>query len=113
MAAEGLLIYLPPEAQDRLFDDITALSAPGSTVATEYVPGITRLRCRQGPRACRRRCANSACDIDMPNLVYAGERSHVMEYLREQGWQVTGSPRDELFVRYGLDVPADRGRCGA
>ena len=38
--AEGLLIYLPPEAQDRLFDDLTALSAPGSTVATEYVPGI-------------------------------------------------------------------------
>ena len=32
--AEGLLIYLPPEAQDRLFDNITALSAPGSAIAT-------------------------------------------------------------------------------
>ena len=38
--AEGLLIYLPSEAQDRLFDNITALSAPGSTIATEYVPGL-------------------------------------------------------------------------
>src|ERR1700751_4758140 len=38
--AEGLLIYLPPEAQDRLFDNIPALSAPGSTIATEFVPGI-------------------------------------------------------------------------
>jgi Leucine carboxyl methyltransferase len=38
--AEGLLIYLPPEAQDRLFDNITALSVLGSTIATEYVPGI-------------------------------------------------------------------------
>src|ERR1700757_3296466 len=38
--AEGLLIYLPPEAQDRLFDNITALSVPGSTIATEFVPGI-------------------------------------------------------------------------
>lgn len=38
--AEGLLIYLPPEAQDRLFDNITALSVPGSAVATEFVPGI-------------------------------------------------------------------------
>jgi len=38
--AEGLLIYLPPEAQDRLFDRITGLSAAGSWVATEYVPGI-------------------------------------------------------------------------
>ncbi|HEX7826335.1 MAG TPA: class I SAM-dependent methyltransferase, partial [Mycobacterium sp.] len=28
-SGEGLLVYLPPEAQDRLFDEITALSAPG------------------------------------------------------------------------------------
>jgi methyltransferase (TIGR00027 family) len=38
--AEGLLIYLPSEAQDRLFDNITALSVPGSAIATEYVPGL-------------------------------------------------------------------------
>ncbi|MGZ4528019.1 MAG: class I SAM-dependent methyltransferase, partial [Mycobacterium sp.] len=37
-SAEGLLPYLPPEAQDRLFDNISALSAPGSRVATEHVP---------------------------------------------------------------------------
>ncbi len=37
-SAEGLLMYLPPEAQDRLFDNITALSAPGSRLATEYHP---------------------------------------------------------------------------
>ncbi len=37
-SAEGLLVYLPPEAQDRLFDDIAALSAPGSRLATEYHP---------------------------------------------------------------------------
>src|SRR6185369_12652532 len=35
--AEGLLIYLPPEAQDRLFDNITALSAPGSRLGTEHM----------------------------------------------------------------------------
>ena len=27
-SAEGLLVYLPPEAQDRLFDNVAALSAP-------------------------------------------------------------------------------------
>ena len=37
-SAEGLLVYLPPDAQDRLFDDIAALSAPGSRLATEYHP---------------------------------------------------------------------------
>ena len=35
-SAEGLLAYLPPDAQDRLFDEITALTASGSRLATEY-----------------------------------------------------------------------------
>ena len=39
--AEGLLIYLPPEAQDLLFDRINELSAPGSRVATEHIPDMT------------------------------------------------------------------------
>lgn len=38
--AEGLLIYLPPEAQDRLFDHITALSPAGSRLATEFMPSM-------------------------------------------------------------------------
>ena len=39
--AEGLLIYLPPEAQDLLFDRIDELSAPGSRVATEHIPDVS------------------------------------------------------------------------
>jgi methyltransferase (TIGR00027 family) len=35
--AEGLLMYLPADAQDRLFEQITALSAPGSRVSAETV----------------------------------------------------------------------------
>jgi methyltransferase (TIGR00027 family) len=102
--AEGLLIYLPPEAQDRLFDDITALSAPASTVATEYAPGIIDF----DDAAARERSAAlraQGLDIDMANLVYAGPRNHVMDFLRERGWQVTGPPRGELFRRYGLAEP--------
>ena len=33
--AEGLLPYLPSDAQDRLFEMVTALSAPGSQIAIE------------------------------------------------------------------------------
>src|SRR5918997_692903 len=36
--AEGLLVYLPPDAQDQLFDNIASLSAPSSRLATEFVP---------------------------------------------------------------------------
>src|ERR1700738_5103278 len=38
--AEGLLGYLPPEAQDRLLDNISALSADGSRLATEAIPDM-------------------------------------------------------------------------
>jgi len=102
--AEGLLIYLPSEAQDRLFDNITAMSAPRSTVATEYVPGLKDLdpeRVREQTAAFREHL-----DIDMPSLVYTGERSHVIEYLRANGWDVASTPRAELFNREGFDLPA-------
>ncbi len=99
--AEGLLIYLPPEAQDLLFDRITALSAPGSVIATEYVPGIVDLDAEKA-RAASAPLREHGLDIDMPSLVYTGPRTPVMDYLRSIGWQVTGTPRDDLFTRYGL-----------
>lgn len=103
--AEGLLIYLPSEAQDRLFDNITALSAAGSMIATEYVPGIREFdaeRVREMSEPLRQ----LGVDIDMASLVYAGDRSHVVEYLRGAGWSVTGVSRAELFTCNGIDVPA-------
>lgn len=101
---EGLLIYLPPDAQDHLFDLITQLSAAGSTVGTEYAPGIVDFNAEKA-REMTAPLAEHGLDIDMPSLVYAGDRSHVMEYLRQSGWQVEGSPRDELFEKFGLSVP--------
>lgn len=102
--AEGLLVYLPPEAQDRLFDTITALSAPGSTVATEYVPGIMDFDPEKGSEMTAR-AREQGLDLDMGSLVYAGPRSHVMEYLRGKGWEVTGIANEELFAQYGLPAP--------
>ena len=103
--AEGLLIYLPPEAQDRLFDNITALSVPGSTIATEFVPGIIDFdadRVREMSGAFR----DHGIDIDMASLVYAGDRNHVVDYLGTKGWDVEGVTRTELFERHGIEVPA-------
>jgi methyltransferase (TIGR00027 family) len=102
--AEGLLIYLPPEAQDRLFDDITALSVPGSTIATEFVPGIIDFdadRVREMLGSFR----DHGVDVDMASLVYAGERNHVVDYLRSKCWDVEGVTRTELFKRNGIEVP--------
>ncbi len=103
--AEGLLIYLPPDAQDRLFDNITALSVPGSTIATEFVPGIIDFdadRVREMSNPFR----EHGIDVDMASLVYPGERNHVVDYLKGKGWDVDGVTRTELFRRHGIDVPA-------
>ena len=103
--AEGLLIYLPPEAQDRLFDNITALSVPGSTVATEYVPGIIDFdadRAREMSASMR----EQGVDIDMPSLVYTGQRNHVVDYLRGKSWDVTDTTRTDLFLSNGRPLPA-------
>lgn len=42
----------------------------------------------------------------MASLVYSGERSHVVDYLRAKGWDVEGTVRTDLFRRNGLPVPA-------
>lgn len=101
---EGLLIYLPPDAQDRLFDVITSLSAPGSAVATEYVPGIMDFDSEKAT-AMTANIRDRGLDLDMASLVYPGPRSHVMEYLGGKGWEVTGIPGDQLFLRNGLQPP--------
>jgi methyltransferase (TIGR00027 family) len=107
-SAEGLLMYLPPEAQDRLFDNITALSAPGSQLATEFHP-------EDGPTMAERaqqfndRWAGLGCDINLSGLFYEGKRSNVVDYLSGHGWQVTTRPRRELFTEYGLAFPEDDG----
>jgi methyltransferase (TIGR00027 family) len=103
--AEGLLIYLPPEAQDQLFDNITALSVPGSTIATEFVPGIVDFdadRVREMSGSFR----DHGVDIDMASLVYAGQRNHVVDYLGAKGWNVEGVTRTELFQHHDLELLA-------
>jgi len=99
--AEGLLMYLPAEAQDRLFDHITALSPPGSRLATEFVPCMDAFTSDDG------RWKKFGFNDELAGLVYAGERSHVIEYLHGLGWNVTGSLVQELFEAYGIEHHED------
>lgn len=105
-SAEGLLMYLPPDAQDRLFDNITELSAPGSKLATEY-HGDSGPTMTERAEQFNRRWAGLGCDIDLSGLFFDGERSNVVDYLAERGWQVTTRPRREFFADYGRVFPDD------
>lgn len=103
-SAEGLLVYLPPEAQDRLFDDIGTLSASGSTLATEYHPDAAAT-IGERSKAISKQWGDNGAHLDISHLFYAGERRHVGEYLTEHGWQVSARNRPEVFAGYGRTFP--------
>jgi O-methyltransferase involved in polyketide biosynthesis len=44
-------------------------------------------------------------DVNLDDLFYKGERSHVVEYLTGHGWQVSARPRPEVFAAYGKEFP--------
>jgi methyltransferase (TIGR00027 family) len=105
--AEGLLVYLPPEAQDRLFDDVTGLSASGSRLASEYHPdGGSSLADRAD--AINGAWRQHGFEVDLGGLFYDGDRTPVADYLTGHGWQVDARSRSEMFARYGrADAVAD------
>ncbi|MBU8816566.1 class I SAM-dependent methyltransferase [Mycolicibacterium goodii] len=103
--AEGLLIYLPPEAQDRLLDNITALSAPGSRLATEHMDdrmlseGVTKRVSEWSKRM--------GTDVDLKDLFYTGDRNTAGDYLGGLGWQVTVLTSREAYAGHGFDYPEE------
>jgi len=105
-SAEGLLPYLPPEAQDRLFDNITALSAPGSRLATEHVPDPNAFSDERLQRI-NERWQRFGFNINAADLFYRGHRNVVADYLTGHGWQVTAYPVRELYAHNGFEFPED------
>ena len=104
--AEGLVMYLPPEAQNRLLDSITVLSASGSRIATEQLPDMSAFTDDRS-RAWRQRWRQYGLDIDGAELVWDGERSDVGEYLGSNGWQVSIHTAHELYGANGFEFPGD------
>jgi methyltransferase (TIGR00027 family) len=102
--AEGLLGYLPPEAQDRLFDNITALSFCGSRLGTGYVPDIRGRIAKRG-REISERWRRLGLDLNWADLVYDGERNDVVQYLTDRSWQTTVRTTPELYADNGFDFP--------
>ncbi|MGO9156749.1 SAM-dependent methyltransferase [Mycobacterium sp.] len=105
-SAEGLLVYLPDEAQDALFDNITALSAPGSRLAFEFVPD-TAVFADPRWRAHHDRMSELGFEVDFNDLVYHGQRGHIIDYLKQRAWQVSPYTVAELHAANGFTYPDD------
>jgi methyltransferase (TIGR00027 family) len=106
-SAEGLLVYLPPEAQDSLFDNVTALSVAGSRLASEFIPDTTVFTDERW-RAHHERMSELGFDVvDFNDLVYHFERSHIIEHLAQQGWQVSHRSVAQMHTANGFVYPDD------
>lgn len=103
--AEGLLGYLPPDAQDRLLDNISALSATGSRLATEAIPdmsGVDHDQAREMMRKATEKWRAHGFNLEFSELGYEGDRNDVAAYLDTLGWQSSGKPMSQLVADNGL-----------
>jgi methyltransferase (TIGR00027 family) len=101
--AEGLLIgYLPGEAQDRLLDDITDLSAIGSRLAADTPPPAGHIG--SDMREVARHWRRHGLAVDLTNLFFQGRRSRGDEYLQSRNWETCASGLTDLFNSAGLDA---------
>ena len=104
--AEGLLIgYLPNDAQSRLIDDVTALSARGSELAVDHLPGAAE---PLGPKMAQitEQWRAHGFDSDIGDLTYGGYEQDVDASLAALGWDVRRYCLSDLFVAAGIEDPS-------
>jgi methyltransferase (TIGR00027 family) len=105
--AEGLLMYLPADAQDRLFTLITELSAPGSRIAAEAV-GVSSDERRAQMQERFDTIANElgiVREIDVQELMYNDpDRADVAEWLNAHGWRASAVTAQDEMRRLGRFV---------
>ncbi len=102
--AEGVLIgFLPPDAEVRLLDSITPLSAEGSRFAADFGSlndgsGESQRQARRTAEGWRRQ----GLDMDIAALTYPGEHTDVAAHLHADGWDTTTFALTDLFAAASL-----------
>jgi methyltransferase (TIGR00027 family) len=110
--AEGLMIgFLPAEAQNRLLDDITRLSAPGSRLAADHVPGSFSVLGEQ-MRQIGTSWNEQGFHVDFDNLYFSGEHDNAETYLKERGWDTSSATFSDLFANADIPLPQIEFGCG-
>jgi methyltransferase (TIGR00027 family) len=100
--AEGLFIgFLPSAQQDRLLDNVTALSAPGSRAAADYFPEQKTLFLDQ-EHALAARWRQFGFHGDMTELTYPEDHHDPAESLAALGWRTVVTEIQKLFTATGL-----------
>jgi methyltransferase (TIGR00027 family) len=101
-AAEGLLGFLPPDAQDRLLDNITALSADGSRLVAEVFLNVGHNG--DALNAASQKWRENGLGVELENLGFPGDRNDVAAYLQQHGWHPVRTPLNQLLADNGLPL---------
>ncbi|WP_327140775.1 SAM-dependent methyltransferase [Nocardia sp. NBC_01327] len=103
--AEGLLRYLPGDAQDRLLENVAALSAPGSRMALNIGTGSRALSKDMRERR-REALAKAGIRMDLEQLWYPWEgRTDPRSWFAMQQWLVREGDPVALLQDHGRAVP--------
>lgn len=109
--AEGLLMYLPADAQDRLFAQISELSSPGSQLAVETTVASHAGELLKEMWARFKRVADELGfehTAVVPDLIYQDQhRAVVADWLNHHGWQAKAEQSQDEMRRLGrwVNVP--------
>ncbi len=103
--AEGLLPYLPAQAEVDLFDRVVELSAPGSRIAVEHFGDAVKDLGDDELMA----TSSQNFGVDVRELFFSDERPDPRERLRERGWTVEEQSSADAARAYGrpLEGPAE------
>jgi methyltransferase (TIGR00027 family) len=99
--AEGLLMYLPAQAETRLYAGIHDLSAPGSQLCAEHQadPDILK-RSSQDVDAMRQ------LSPGVDELLQSDARPSAASWLTDHGWSATDQSSTTIAQRYSRDLTA-------
>jgi methyltransferase (TIGR00027 family) len=102
--AEGLLMYLPAEAQDKLFTQIGELSPAGSRISAETAPCHADERRAQMRERFKKVADELGLEqnIDVGELMYRDEdRAELADWLNNHGWRATAQSAVDEMHRLG------------
>ncbi|KNB50748.1 SAM-dependent methyltransferase [Streptomyces caatingaensis] len=94
--AEGLLPYLPADAEERLFREVHRLSAPGSRLGVEAIAFPP-----EGMDESATAGSVQTLGVDITGLIHTEPRPHPADRLSELGWRTRTVPAEEAAAGYG------------
>jgi methyltransferase (TIGR00027 family) len=102
--AEGLLLYLPGDAQEQLFTGIDALASPGSRAAVEDSAPMSPEELEAGIE--EERAARAKGDKRLFfQLVYNEQHAPADHWLNDHGWTAVATPLADYLREVGRPVP--------